>query len=153
MQLGGARFAWQSDYAQIYVADARDPFLNGIDQLGPEAFARGFHVFPNGVAVYTTDCLRQEIEIALHDAKPEAAATEWRSEDGWTKTAEAAVRFPSGAFLLSSPSKSGGEAYLPILKAPAAKLMLRIYWMEYEEGSYEPLRAKPDVIRLEFWPA
>jgi hypothetical protein len=153
MQLGGARFAWQSDHAQIYVADGRDPFFNGIDQLGPEVFAKGFHIFPNGIAVYTKDCLRQEIEVAFHDAKPEAVAKEWRSEDAWTKTAEVAVSFPSGGFLLSSPSKSGGEAYLPVLKTPATHLILRLYWLEYEEGSYEPLRPKPDVIRLEFWPA
>jgi hypothetical protein len=151
--LGGARFAWQSDYAQIYAADAGDPFFKDIDQLGDDVFAKGFHVFPNGIAVYTRDCLRQEIEIALHDTRPEAAAMEWRCGDRWTKTAETAVLFPSGSFLLSSPSKSGGELHLPVLKAPAPHLALRIHWLEYDDGAYELLRLKPDVIRLEFWPA
>ena len=70
MYLGGASLSWVSDYAQIYFVDVTTPHIAGIEALGADDFARGYHVAPEGLAVYTQDCLRQEVRIALYDALP-----------------------------------------------------------------------------------
>jgi hypothetical protein len=152
MYLGGAEFAWVSDYAQIYFVDAADPRIAGIEDVPAADMERGFHLAPQALVVYTADCLRQHVRVALHDSAPQVSPREIMSEDVWTKVFEVAVTFPSGRFTISSPSKSGGEDYGPVFKAPAKVLRARLSWLEYEADRYDAFRPKPDVIQIELWP-
>ena len=153
MHLGGAHFHHSSDYSQLYIVDGANPAIEGIADISEETLSRRFRVAPNGVVVYTADCLRQVIRIAFSDSAPEVNLVEVLSEDRWTKVVETEVSFASGTFTLSSPSRAGTEAYGPHFKAVAPKMKLRISWLEYDEDRYNAFRAKPDVICLQFWPA
>ncbi len=153
MYLRGANFAWVSDYAQIYLVDPIDPVIAGIEDFGPEIFDRGYHVAPNALVIYTADCLRQEIRIELHDGPPVENDVEEISDDRWTRAVQAKVRFPSGSFTLSSPSKSYNEPLGPIFRSPAETVAVQILWLQYEEDCYNIFRPKPDVVKIVFWPA
>ena len=152
MYLGGAELAWISDYAQLYFVDAENSAIAGIEDVSAEAMARGYVLFPNALVIYTADCLRQSIRILIHDSTPDPAATEIISGDGWSKRLETAADFASGAFVVSSPSKTGIEDYLPRFKVPAAKMSVRISWLEIDQDRYNVFRPKPDVIQVELWP-
>jgi hypothetical protein len=153
MYLGGADFAWVSDYSQIYLIDSENSVIVGIEDVPTSDMEHGFHVAANALVVYTVDCLRQTIRITLYDAAPLAKPQEIMSEDAWTKVIETVVTFPSGSFTISSPSKSGTENYGPHFKAPAKKLNARVSWLEYQDDRYDAFRIKPDVIQIELWPA
>jgi hypothetical protein len=80
MYLGGAEFAWVSDYSQIYPVDSGHPVIAGLEDVPPSDMERGFHIAPNALVIYTADCLRQHIRILIHDSAPAAAPNEIMSE-------------------------------------------------------------------------
>lgn len=153
MYLGGASLAWCSDYSQIYFVDVASPAIAGIEDVGEEAFTRGYFTAVGALVVYTVDCLRQEVRIALHDGPPPVEAKDMMSEDVWTKVIETRVVLPSRKFTISSPSKAGGETWGPVFTAPHETLNARIQWLEYENEPYDAYRPKPDVIAVTLWPA
>ncbi len=150
---GGATFAWQSDYAQFYLVDAdHEAFVAPID-ITAEMMAQSFAVCPNGLVIYTEDCLRQLIEVRLFDAEAKAEPGDWRSDRSWTRIATITVTFPSRRFTVSSPSRAGTEACGPWFEAGASKLKARLQWMELGSDNYEAARPHDDVIRIDLWPA
>jgi hypothetical protein len=153
MYLGGADLAWTSDYAQIYLQDIAMRGLPGIEDVTPETMAKGYAQLGGAVVIYTADCLRQQVRLAIHDAPPEAAATERISEAAWTRQASAAAHFPSGAFMVSSPSRAGGEPWLPQFTVPQPRMVVWMSWLEYDDDRYNVFRPKPDVIQIDLWPA
>jgi hypothetical protein len=150
MYLGSTTLAWSSDYAQFYLVDAEDAIIEGIDTLGDAAFSARYHVAPNGLVVYTADCLRQEIRITLHDGEPAPMTSEPVSERPWTHTVHTTVEFPSEYFALSSPSGAGDPRWRPRFPSPARRVMARIHWCELDEARYDAHRTLPDVT---LWPA
>jgi hypothetical protein len=153
MHKGGGTLAWCSDYAQIYCLDADHTVLRGIDEVPPEAYAQGFYTAEHGFAVFTADTLRQHVNIAVHDSEPELTPTEPMSGDAWTRTATFSAAFPSRQMTISSPSGAGGENHGPHFRLIGTHCQVRLCWLEYEEGRYDAFRPKPDVIRIELWPA
>jgi hypothetical protein len=153
MYKGGGILAWCSDYAQIYCADANHPALSGIDALPTDAYAQGYYVAQHGFAIFTADTLRQHVQIAVHDSEPDSTQTEPLSDDAWTRNADFSASFPSGQMTLSSPSGAGSENHGPHFRLIGTQCRVRVCWLEYEEGRYDAFRPKPDVIRIEIWPA
>jgi hypothetical protein len=153
MYLGGGTLAWMSDYSQIYLVDVATPAIEGIDTFPVEIFERDFYVTPEGMIIFTVDCLRQEIRVSTYDAPAPASTQDLMSETAWTKQIETELVLPSKAFVLSSPSKCGGEAWAPVFKAPAARLTARISWLVHESDHYDAFRPKADIIQIELWPA
>jgi hypothetical protein len=153
MYLGGGSLAWCADYAQIYIFDRQYGPIQDIDQLDASIFERGWHVGPAGFIIYTQDALHQRIIIAIHGSAPDASVNELLSEDAWTKSSEFAANFPSKAMIISSPSKTGGEAYAPTFALPAMACNVRVSWLEYSEDCYDAFRPKPDIFQIEIWPA
>jgi hypothetical protein len=136
MYLGGATFAWVSDYAQIYLVDVSAPVIPGLGELGPEIFAARYYLAPAGMVVYTADCLRQEVHIAIHDRRPEASTGEPLSAKPWTQVLETQVTFPSRHFTIGSPSRTGGERWGPTFTVPSESLKARISWRELDDDRY-----------------
>jgi hypothetical protein len=147
MYLTSARFDWVSDYAQFYLFDVENLERDWLEGLPAETFAKGFHVAPNALVIYTADCLRQMIEIILHDSKPPAV-----QDIPWTKQAETVVTFPSGRMALTSPTSAGSEKYGPQFALPAKSLSALIQWRESDEDRYNADRPIRDHIRVTLWP-
>jgi hypothetical protein len=152
MYLGGADLSWCSDYSQLYFIDVGQTRLDGIEDIPADAEIRSVVQLPNALVVYTVDCLHQTIRVAIYDSKPDASASEMLCGDAWIKVLETTTTFASGEFVVSSPSKSGIEEYLPRFKVPQAKMGVRVSWLDYEQDRYDSFRAKPDVIQVEMWP-
>jgi hypothetical protein len=151
--LGGTTLSWQSDYGQFYLIDSADTQFAAPTDIAVIESAGGAVALPGGLVVYTADCLQQVIEIRLFSAEPPAAASEWRSGKPWTAARTVPVRFPSRQFAVSSPSKTGTEAYGPLFRVEAAAVQVRIQWMEVPGTRYDDKPMLPDVIRLDIWPA
>jgi hypothetical protein len=153
MHLGGANFAWVSDYAQIYLVDVSAPVIPGLEDLGPDVFAARHFIAPAGMVVYTADCLRQELRIAIHDSYPEPSTADALSDTPFTQVLETRVRFPSCHFTIGSPSRSGGEEWGPRFTVPHDRVDVRISWCEVDDDRYNAHRPFADVIQVELWPS
>lgn len=150
--IGGATFAWQSDYSQFYLIDGDHAAFVAPCDVTPEMEARGWAITPGGLVVYTQDCLKQLIEIRLFDGPSDAETAEWRSERAWTKTETTHVVLPAGRFTISSPSRAGTEASGPWFMTGAPSLVARLQWMELPGEHYDEDRRVYDVIRIDLWP-
>lgn len=71
----------------------------------------------------------------------------------WTKTAEMEMLFPSGRFTIGGPTDQVPGDWGPWFQAPSNRLGVRVSWLEYYGEQYNPLRSKPDVIQIDFWPS
>lgn len=152
MILGGGELAWVSDYASIYLVDAIETTIDGVDRVPNESFDRGYHVFPNALLIYTADCLRQEIHLRIYDSEPQEPPMSPYADTDWTKIATTTACFPSKRLAVSSPSSSGGEAYAPQFALPARDLHVGLYWLEFPDDRYDVERSKADVIEVHLWP-
>ncbi len=148
---GGATLAWQSDYCQFYLQnDGASGFEAPVD-ITPDMMRRRWHVVPNGLVVYTNDCLKQLIEVRIFSAAPAMEPMEWRSQRIWTQTETAEVGLPLNTFALSSPSRAGLERYGPLFRVDATQMTVCIQWMEHG-ASDDTASILDDVIRLTLWP-
>jgi hypothetical protein len=152
-QLGGASFAWVSDYGQFYLIDADDPQFHAPTVTTDEMQRRRWHPMASGLVVYTNDCLQQNIEVRVHDVEPPLDATEWRSKNTWTQVERASAEFPSKRFTLSSPSHPDTHTAGPFFRIRTSKVAIRIAWMEFQGSRDDSVPVQPDVIRLDLWPA
>lgn len=150
---GGASFAWQSDYAQVYLVDAGSASnFRAPEDITSEMMQRRWHGVPSGLVVCTNDTLQQVIEIRIFGAEPPVDASEWRSGRPWSQVELARAAFPSKQFALSSPSKAGTEGYGPAFRLDTADVSVRILWMEFGGNRYDTAPVQPDVIRIDLWP-
>ena len=150
---GGGRLSWCSDYTQFYLIDAGQARAFGApEDITNEMTQRRYNVVQHGLVVYTADCLRQEIAIAIHDSEPTGRAAEPLSGKPWTQTETVAVRFASSRFAVSSPSASGTEHHAPQFNVVGPDVMCRICWLEDDAVRYDTDPTSPDVISIEIWP-
>ncbi|MBX9925696.1 MAG: hypothetical protein K2Y05_05010 [Hyphomicrobiaceae bacterium] len=157
MALSRWQLLWCSDYAQFYIVDSRDPIVPGIEDVDEADSQRGFKQSPQGLAVYTADCLKQIIEIEVLDADGDIFADQRdppSAPPGVTiKSATTTVSFPSGAFVLSSPSRSGAEHMAPRFPVTPGHHTVTIRWAEHEASRYDTDDAAPfDVITVRIAP-
>ena len=151
--LGGATFAWQSDYGQFYLADAAaGDQLQAPTDITPEIMARSWCVFPQGLAVYTNDCLQQHLRIAIHDRAPPLLAVEPFSGKPWTRIETLQATFPSEHLTLTSPSSPSGGPAGPFFHLASAACHVRICWMEFDGSRDDSVPIEPDVIAIALWP-
>jgi hypothetical protein len=153
MYLGGGSLAWCSDYAQIYFFDSGHGLIKGLDALDAAVFERGWHADEAGFVIFTQDALHQRINVAIYDSAPEESAIDVLSGDSWTKSVQFTAKFPAQKMFISGPSASNLDSYAPTFALPAVSCMARVSWLEYPNDRYDAFRPKPDVFRVEIWPA
>ncbi len=156
-QLGGATLAWQSDYGQFYLADAAaGDHLQAPTDITPEITARSWCIFPQGLAVYTNDCLQQHLRLTIHDSAPPPLPVEPFSGKPWTRIETVQMTFPSKRITLSSPSSrsggSTGDLGGPFFHLASAACHVRICWMEFPGSRDDSVPIEPDVIDMALWP-
>ncbi len=151
--LGGATVSWQSDYAQFYIVDADDMTFEAPVEITDQMMRQRWHRLPSGLVVYTNDCLQQLIEVRVFSAASPLDPNEWRSGRAWTQTETTEIALPSRRFALSSPSRARPGIAGPYFGVEAARMTVRILWMELIDPYDDSPARGPDVIRLDLWPA
>ncbi|WP_144631117.1 hypothetical protein [Bordetella genomosp. 13] len=151
--LGGARFAWQSDYGQFYLIDMQDTGFLAPEDITQEMVSRRCFVPAVGLVVYTAGCLQQHIDIRIHDARPDTLDCELESGRGWTQVEVAQVRFPSRSFTISSPSAPDPFPCGPVFFVPHEQMAAHIGWVEFQGVRDESVPVEPDIIQVTLWPA
>ena len=142
-----------SDNAQIYLVDADAPRIpDGILAFSQSDTDARVKISPNGLIIFTADCLRQQINLVIADSPVEPVLEEPASNDPWTSTKETSFAISSRHLTLASPSRVGTEAHGPRFSLTASRLQARISWLEYDDDRYNVFRPRPDVVRIELWP-
>lgn len=151
-RIGGATFAWQSDYGQFYLIDCADKTFKAPVDMTHEIMARNYAVMPSGFVIYTNDCLQQHIRIAIHSVEPIAPPLETVSQRPWTAVQTLQAMFPSRRFTVSSPSFPDTSAG-PFFSVPMDDVGVRISWCQFEGSRDDSVPVEPDVIDITLWPA
>ncbi len=148
--LSNFAFDWCSDYGQFMLTDVETRFAF-LEDISDTVYARGYHVAPGGLLVYTQDCLRQRIEVALLDSAPPPPEPDSVTPTQKFRTAQTSTSFPSGFFTIGSVSKTNYEAYGPRWNVGTSALSIRISWTEFLTDTYNPQRPEVDCFRLDLW--
>jgi hypothetical protein len=152
MLLGSARFAWTSDYAQIYLIGRGNTNFAAPEDIGAQDLATGCRTLPDAIVIYTADCLRQELRVELHDSAPvgDSGAI---SGSPWPRQHDTQVAFRSTSFTVSGPSGMGIATKGPWFEIAPGLFNLRLSWCEFPDDRYSISRSMPDEIRVQLWPA
>ena len=150
--IGGAQFARQSDYGQFYLVDRDQKVSFESDVNTPEMEKKRVGATDFGLLVYTNDSLHLHVRIYIHDAAPEASATELMSYNPWTQVEELTARFPSRSFSIDSPSSAYPTQAGPVFFLPTDHVHIRVSWMEFQGERDESVPVEPNVIQVDIWP-